>query len=352
MATIPTPAKGVIPVTYVQLLYDYLAQRDIDAAALLGTAAPVAENGLGRFPVSEWQVYLDKAAAALDDPLLGLHLGGTITPKHLGILGYVLLACGTVGGALQRLQQYHQLIYDVNPMQTRLQAEGICLAWGHEMGRPGALVDETAIAALVQFCRDITDQPDAAPISVDFINPAPDDLSPYQAWFGCPVRFDQEETRVVITPALLQTPLRSADPALIDLLESQANELLESVRKEQIGETTQAVQNSLSRLLREGEPTAEQISAQLFITNRTLQRRLASEGSSFRQLLQQTRHQLAKQYLQDARLQLSEVALLLGYSEQSAFSRAFRQWQAQTPAQYRKQQKSQEPSIAGATATI
>lgn len=348
MHPIPTPAKGVIPVTYVQLLYDYLAERNIDAEALLGQAAPVAENGLGRFPVSEWQQHLHKAAIALDDPLLGLHLGGTITPKHLGILGYVLLACGTVGGALQRLQQYHQLIYDVNPMQTRLQAEGLCLAWGHEMGRPGALVDETAIAALLQFCRDITNQPDAAPVAVDFINPQPADISAYQDWFGCPVRFEQDETRVVITPDVLQTPLRSADPALIELLESQANALLASVREEQLGETTQAVQNRLSRLLREGEPTAEQISAELFITNRTLQRRLANEGSSFRQLLQETRHQLAKQYLQDARLQLSEVALLLGYSEQSAFSRAFRQWQSQTPAQYRKQQQSQRPAIGRA----
>lgn len=340
-----TPAKGVIPVTYVHLLYDYLASRNIDAAQLLGRPAPIADNGLGRFPVSEWQGYLHTAATALDDPLLGLHLGGSISPKHLGILGYVLLACGTVGGALQRLQQYHQLIYDVNPMQIRLQQDAVCLAWGQEMGRPGALVDEAAIAALLQFCRDITDQAQLAPVGVDFINPTPADIQPYQKWFGCPVRFEQDETRVIISPAVLQTPLRSADPALIAILESQADALLASVSQAEAGEATQSVQQNLSRLLREGEPTAEQVGEQLFITSRTLQRRLASEGTSFRQLLQQTRHQLAKQYLQDPRLQLSEIALLLGYSEQSAFSRAFRQWQQQTPVEYRKQHPAQRSPI-------
>jgi AraC-like DNA-binding protein len=89
--------------------------------------------------------------------------------------------------------------------------------------------------------------------------------------------------------------------------------------------------------MRDGEPSAEATAAAMHITSRTLHRRLANEGTNFRLLLQQTRHQLAQQYLQDSRLQLVEVAQLLGYSEQSALSRAFKDWSGQTPAQYRRQ---------------
>jgi AraC-like DNA-binding protein len=331
-----TPIQGVVPVTYVQLLYDYLGAQGIDAEDLLGPA-PVAEQGIGRFPVQQWQLLLERSAQALDDPLLGLHVGETISPKHLGVLGYVLLACGTLGAALQRLERYHQLIYDVNPMQLEMSGDQLQLVWGQEMGRPGALVDETAVAALIHFCRDVTDRPDYAPISVSFINDPPSDIAAYQAWFGCEVLFGQAETRVAVRAQALQTPLRSADPALIDILQKQADELLRSLPQADSHNVSNTVRQQLTQQMRDGEPSAEATAAAMHITSRTLHRRLANEGTNFRLLLQQTRHQLAQQYLQDSRLQLVEVAQLLGYSEQSALSRAFKDWSGQTPAQYRRQ---------------
>lgn len=324
-----------MPVTYVQLLYDYLDNHGINASQLLGPA-PMAEHGLGRFAVTQWQQHLDSAAQTLDDPLLGLHVGATISPKNLGVLGYVLLACGTLGGALQRLQQYHQLIYDVNPMKLEIQDDKVHLIWGQAMGRPGALVDETAIAALLHFCRDITNQPNYAPIRVCFINQAPSNLAAYTQWFGCPVSFGEEETRVVVAASALQTPLRSADPALIEILQQQADALLESLPQQPNTLTTDSVRKHISQQLRDSEPSAETAAAALHMTSRTLHRRLSQESTSFRQLLQHTRHQLAKDYLQDHRLQLSEIAQLLAYSEQSALTRAFKSWQGQTPAQYRR----------------
>lgn len=326
--------KGVVPVTYVQLLYDYLGDKGIDAETLLGTP-PTAEHGIGRYPVQQWRQLLERSAEALQDPLLGLHLGETISPKNLGVLGYVLLACGTLGAALQRLERYHQLIYDVNPMQIALSGSDVELIWGQEQGRPGALVDETAIAALIHFCRDITDKPAYAPRSVCFINNEPRDKSEYERWFGCPVAFAQSETRIVVSANALQTPLRSADPALIDILQQQADALLDALPRQAEQATTDAVRRQITQQLRNGEPSAEEAAEHLHITSRTLHRRLAQEGHSFRTLLQQTREQLAKDYLQDQRLQLAEIALLLGYSEQSAFSRAFKQWHRQTPKQYR-----------------
>lgn len=331
-----TTLSGVIPVTYIHLLYDYLAVQNVDADKLLGPR-PVVDKGLGRFPVVEWKEQLQSAATLLNDPQLGLHLGETISPKHLGVLGYVLLSCGTLGAALMRLQQYHQLIYDVNPMEIEADANQLTLIWGLEMGRPGALVDETAIAALLQSCRDITGKPHYSPQQVAFVNPAPADLQVYENWFGCPVVFDQDSTRITLKLSDLDTPLRTADPALIQILEEQADALLDDLNTSEDHPLSAEVRRLIAQQIREAEPSAVSVSAELNITSRTLHRKLSAEGTSFRQVLQQTRHQLAKDYLRDPRLQLSEIALLLAYSEQSAFNRAFKSWQQQTPAQFRRQ---------------
>lgn len=329
--------RGVVPITYVQLLYEYLEDNGIPPTSLLGAPMPRAEQGIGRFPVGTWQRYLIQSADALNDPMLGIHLGSRIAPRHLGLLGYVLLACGTVGGAMQRLEQYHKLIYDVNPMRLQTSDKDITLIWGYEAGRPGALVDETAITALIQFCRDIAEQPSLAPNKVSFINPEPANRHAYEHWFNCPVLFNQNETRVSIDSEILAIPLRSADPALIAILLEQADALLQGLPRGGQSELVQRVCTHIVNKMQRGEPLAQDVADALNMSVRTLHRRLAADNSSFRALLQETRHHLAKQYLCDRRLQLTEIAQLLGYSEQSALSRAFKHWQGQTLRQYRRQ---------------
>ncbi|MGB1907331.1 MAG: AraC family transcriptional regulator ligand-binding domain-containing protein, partial [Spongiibacter sp.] len=107
--------RSAIPSSYVHLLYDYLAERGLDGEPALGQKRPATSARPGRFPVFEWSQLLQCAARQLDDPLLGLHLGQSISPRHLGIMGYVILACGNLGAALERLEHYQRLIYDVNP---------------------------------------------------------------------------------------------------------------------------------------------------------------------------------------------------------------------------------------------
>lgn len=327
-------AHGVVPATYVGLLYEYLAARGVDGERLLGEPAPRIPGGSpGRFPVERWCRHLAIAAGALDDPDLGLHLGQTITPRHFGVMGYVLLACGTLGAALQRLYRYQRLVYDVSRLRL-IPAQGhLTLEWGTEHGRPGRLADETAITALVQFAREVTGVAARLP-RVDFVNEPPASLATFRHYFGGEVRFEQDATRVCLPLTLLGQPLRRPDASLLELLEAQAASLLAELP--QAGDLEQSVRRAVAASAREGEVSLERVASSLHHSPRTLHRRLEALGLNFRGLRDDTRRRLAEQHLADPGVSIAEVAQLLGYSEQSAFTRAFRRWTGASPLQFRR----------------
>ena len=325
--------QGAVSATYVRLLYEFLARRGIDAAALLGEPAP-GGTGLQRVPVARWAALLARAQQALGEPALGLAVGALIAPAHFGLLGYLTLCCANLGEALARLRDYQRLVYDENAGQMRIDGEAVTLEWGDEMGRPGQLVDECAIAALVSYARDITALPQAAPLAVRFINPAPPSRAPYEAFFGCPVAFDAPTTIVRLPLALLACPLRQPDAALRELLEAQARELIARLPPRDAVEAR--LREAILGLLPEGRATLAACSAALEVSPRTLQRRLEGAGTSFQEVLDRTRRQLVEPYLADSRLKLAEIAVLLGYADQVAFTRAFQRWTGTTPGVWRR----------------
>jgi len=215
-----------------------------------------------------------------------------------------------------------------------VQGGDLLLEWGVDNGRPGALVDECAIVALLQFARNATGRRNIA-TEVCFVNPAPVDASPYRDWFGCPVLFDRETTTVRIPLALLALPLRQPDATLMRVLEQQADALLAELPP--TDDFEQAVRRCVARLIRSGEPELERVANELHVSPRTLHRRLEAGGTNFRALREDIRQRLAEHYLADPRLQLAEIAQLLGYSEQSTFTRAFRRWTGLAPNSYRQQ---------------
>ena len=132
---------------------------------------------------------------------------------------------------------------------------------------------------------------------------------------------------------LLAAPLKSPDPALMQVLEQHADRLLAALPQHE--EIVGQVRGAIAHALREGEPDIARISTRLACSSRTLQRRLKDAGTSFRDELNLVRHELALSYLRDPRLQIVDIALLLGYSEHSAFTRAYREWTGHTPQQQR-----------------
>ena len=344
--------RGMVPLSLVAVLHDYLG-RHVAAQGLAPDAlwpeGPSlsqalqgldAEHALGRFPAELFCQWLARAAEHLRDPLLGLHLGQTIRPAHMGALGYVLLACDHLGAALLRLQRYHRLINDINPVRHELRPDGLELQWGTAMGRTGPLFDEMGLSAIVQFGRELSGQDHGVSL-VEFVNPPPSDPRPLEAFFGCEVRFSQPITRLRLPLASLQLPLRRPDPQLLRLMESQVDAMLHRLADTEGGApVADATRRAVALLAPQGTPTLEDVASELKLTPRVFYRRLAQEGLSFRDLREQALRQLAEMHLADTRLSLAEVALLLGYSEQSAFTRAFRRWTGLAPLQWRQARRA------------
>ena len=327
--------QGMVPLMLARTLGAYLQTQGVDSQEVLPPDLLREDaNPFGRFPAEDYCQLLIRAAERLQDPLLGLHLGQAILPAHLGALGYVLLACENLGAALMRIRRYHRLVHDINPIEHRLVDDHLELRWGVSHGKPGALFDEAGITGIVQFGRGLCSQ--AMPLTaVDFVNPAPLDRRPYTRYFGCPVRFDQPVTRLVLPLVSLAAPLLRPDPGLLRLMEEQVDAVMAQLPE--AGDLAEVTRRVVTHLAPHGMPELEQVAQELRLSPRVFYRRLAEQGLHFRDLREAALHQLAEQHLRDRRLPLAKVGLLLGYSEQSAFSRAFKRQSGLSPLQWRKQ---------------
>ncbi len=145
-----------VAASYVRLLFEHMAA--LGRAGELGEPPAPTETFVA---LRRWQALLAQARDLDPGPkaTFALRLARGIAPRHFGIVGFAALACGTLAEALQRLERHHRAVYDVNVAQLRPCEQGLSIEWGVERGRPGALVDETAISSLVQLTRDMTGRP-------------------------------------------------------------------------------------------------------------------------------------------------------------------------------------------------
>lgn len=330
---------GSVPRTFLRVLADHLQAREQVPQALMGEAWEAAhDEHLAPYPAEAYCALLQRAAEHLQDPLLGLHLGQSVRLPHLGALGYVMQTCENLGAVLLRIQRYHRLLNDINPISHHIDGERFELRWGVSHGRPGALFDESGITFLVEIGRRLCDG--VYPVeAVDFVNPPPADPAPFVRYFGCPVRWGQPVTRLVIPLSMLQQPLPKADPLLLQLMEAQVDRQMSSLidghgAEAELGARTAQV---VIHLARGGMPELKQVAQALRLSPRVYYRRLAEAGLNFRALRQAALQQLAEAHLREGKLPIAEISALLGYTETSAFSRAFRQWTGVSPLQWRQQ---------------
>jgi len=309
------------------LLLAYMDQSQIDLPTLRQKLGRYHANS--RMPFKDWWEALEVLRDECGKPYIGLEVGGCIQPAHCGVLGYLSLSCEFLGEALMRFERYQRLLYEGNQAITKSSGGVITFYWPYDYGYSTRESDETLISSMTTYVRMLVGYEKLSPLKVGFVHKKPDNLEPYQTILGCDIEFDSPTSYVKFPEEMLRLPIVKADPALRCLLDQQADALLDVLPESDIFE--QQLYKYLLRVIQDGKPTIDEVAKYMSLSPRTLHRRLQEREIHFKPLLVRTREQLAKQYLKEKRLTLSEIALLLGYSEQSAFTRAFKQWTGMTP---------------------
>ncbi|MFZ5756792.1 MAG: helix-turn-helix domain-containing protein [Pseudomonadota bacterium] len=329
---------GAMRVTgaWTGILGDWLDREGLAAPGVRAALAGYAPDDV--VPLPEWRALLARAVTLKPGmPAPGLAIGAGVQPRHVGVLGYLVLASNTVGEAMLAYQHYERLFYGVDIAEVGAADGHVEIRWRAEDSIGDLDGDTVGIAALVAFLRRQVDDP-PPPALVSFVHPAPATDAAralYEAFFGCPVQFGDTHTRVRFPVSYLAIPMPHSDPGLRELLGRQARALLAAAPDADAFQ--RALQQVLLRLLPDGNATLPRAARELGAAPRTVQRRLAERGLTFQQFLDRIRTELARSYLGDRALSMTDIALLLGFSEQSAFNRAFRRWTGNTPARLRRQ---------------
>ena len=274
------------------------------------------------------------AVRLTNDPDLGLHVAEGVPPGNYGVLDYAVRTSENLGIGFQRLAQYTRFLHDIAEIKLTVERDRAILS--HSIPVPGGLprpISEYIVATWLITSRHATGV-NWIPLQVRFPHTAPDSTSEHQRIFGCIPEFEYLRNELVFARDLLDIPMAKADAALQQILEAQVVAVIEKLPKGEA--TTDAVRRLLATELGEGQPTLEQIAPRLHMSARTLHRRLEEEGTSFRQVLTEVRRELAARHLTERRLAIGEIAFLLGFSEPSAFHRAFKRWTGQGPLTYRE----------------
>ncbi len=315
-----------------EFLLSYLDDCALDLPELRRTLAKY--DASQRMSITTWWDSLEQIAKVQPLPALGLRIGDHVKVHNFGVLGYLAASCETLGQALQRCQRFQPLLHNLTPAISSRQAKSMHFSWSPAYGRSTRLSNEVVVGSLLRLARILTGHDTLTPAMVEFPEETPPNLAAYKKLLGCPVRFKARTVAVHLPLKTLAMPINSGDPHLRTLLDQQAQALLQVLP--QPDTFLSALQKLIVNALQEGESSAEQIAGKMQLPERTLYRRLQERNLSYKGLLNEVRFQLAQQYLADPRLSLSGTALMLGYSEQSSFTRAFKSWCGQTPLHYRK----------------
>jgi AraC-like DNA-binding protein len=302
-----------------------LADLGVDPAAL--------EDRDSRLPVETFARAWQLMSSRLPGRVLALDWITSWKITDTGVLGYVLLQLRTVEEAVEAATRYAQLVnqgalvrlHKRSPT-SRMAFELLPVLLGIQQ------LPEAMLAGLVLMLRGHVDL-SFHPLAVRLPHPATARTPALERYFGAPVLHGAGEVSIEVPTELLDRPLPNADPVLGGYLRKQADLLLDQL------DAPKAVSRECARRIAErlgsGEPSQTTIARQMGLSERTLQRRLAAEGTSFNELLDDARRTIAFSYLADQKLAAYEVSFLLGYSEPATFFRAFKRWTGKTPQQYR-----------------
>jgi len=285
----------------------------------------------GRAALELWHSLIERTG----DPALQLMAPTQLPFGAYRVIDYLVGASGTVGEGIERFARFFRLIADAITLVIERNGDAHFLCLDMEGGAPTPPVYvDYVFAALVGRIR-MRIRPELRVDRVELRRPEPADTAPYSERFQAPVRFGAARDRLCFTAAEWTSPIAGADVALARVLEEHAR-ILAARLPHASTDFVATVRRSIMAALPENADE-EGVARALHVSRRTLQRKLAESGTTFRVVLDAVRRGLAESYLADSGVSIPEVAFMLGFSEQSSFHRAFQRWTGCAPGRWRRE---------------
>src|SRR5262245_50194870 len=276
--------------------------------------------------------FLNVAADALEDDFLGFHLAQLPDLRQFGLIYYVMASSDILIDALRRGERYSSIVNEsMSPKLTDASDVSVVLSYVGISRHLDRHQIEFWMTTIVRMCRQLTGLR-LVPSRMRLIHPREHRSAEFAEFFGDSIEFGAAVDEISFPKRIRDLPLVDADPHLNELLIRYCEEAHEPGLR---GSFRASVENTIVPLLPHGKARAGEIARRLGVSQRTFARRLSVEGLTFSSLLESLRFDLAKRYLAEETLSISELAWLLGYQEVGAFSHAFKRWTGKTPREAR-----------------
>ena len=329
----------MIPTTLAtvgQIITGVLDMYGLDSTAMLkrhGIDPALLSNPDARIPSGTWDAVTREAADYIPDPAFGLLAARCWHPSNLGALGYAWLTSSTLRTALGRLVRYWHLLGEASSARLEDSSAGLVLVVERQAPDPATneIVVDFAMSLVMDMCR-MNAGSTLRPVTIQMRRPRPKDRSPYRRFYGCAVHFDADEDGITLSYKDVDRALPSSNRQIAATMDRILVERLAELDKSDIVARCQA---NLLEQLSSGDVSEDAMADQLHMSRRTLQRKLADSDLTYKQLVDDTRQDLAMRHLDDPRHSITDVTFLLGFSQQSAFTRAFKRWTGMSPSEYR-----------------
>lgn len=268
-------------------------------------------------------------------PGFSVRVGQQMEMDDYGVLGLSWKTCSKAGEIYERCERYFHLLS--NTYVFKVEKEGVfskIYLFRSPYRRGVALSNEATFSASVVVLKAMTEL-DIMPVSISFQHEPPDSLKSHQTAFQCPVLFQQSHNFMVYKADDLETRTAKADISINKFLVERVEEATRGIEISAI-KIASDVEHLIKDALPSGIPSVHHIGKHIGMSSRTLTRRLAENGVTFRDLVKQTQEKISKDLLKNSEYSVSEIAFQIGFSEQSAFSRAFKRWTGQSPLEFRQ----------------
>lgn len=304
-----------------------------NGAALLAEAGfcpEDLEDPIGRCSVVTTRRLWELSLAATGDSAFGLKVASHIKHTTFHALSYGLCASSTLKEAFERVQRYCHVASNAVAYDLVKSASEYHFVIRAVVDLPFESID-ALVAAHVRMCRSLLGR-EFSPLLVELQRPRPTKCDDFERLLRAPLRFAASQNRLVIDAGSVERPLESGNPELAHYNDVIALQYLTRIERDDIrGRVREVLLQRLQGL----EPSQEEIAERLHMSARTLQRKLAEVGTTYKEILDETRHALALAYLSAPQHSVNEITYLLGFSSGSCFTRAFRRWTGQSPSVWR-----------------